>query len=221
MLFRSVDSGSTDDTVALAHKHSARVLTNAWPGYAAQKNFAASAASYDWILSLDADEEVSPELRRSIESLQASQPDCAGYEFPRLARYLGRWIRHSGWYPDRKIRLYDRRRGGWRGDFVHESVAVDGDVGDLEGDLLHYTCDTLSEHVRRVDRYTDLAAAELSRNGKTPGLARLALSPAWAFVKTFLVQQGFRDGLHGFLIAWMAAFYVLLKYAKARAAAGV
>ncbi len=214
-----VDSGSSDATVEVALARGARVIRNAWPGYAAQKNFAAGAAAHDWILSLDADEAVSPQLRRSIEALRERSLDHAGYQFPRLARYLGRWIRHGGWYPDRKVRLYDRRRGAWRGDFVHESVVVEGSVGGLEGDLLHYTCDSLTEHVARVNRYTDLAAAELRRNGSTPGLLRMLSSPPWAFFKAFAVQQGFRDGVHGLLIAWMAGVYVFLKYAKARTAA--
>ena len=213
-----VDSGSTDSTVELARGRGARVIDNAWQGYAAQKNFAASAATHDWILSLDADEEVSSRLRESIEALRERAPQHAGYNFPRLAQYLGRWVRHGGWYPDRKVRLYDRRRAGWRGEFVHESVVVDGPVGSLEGDLLHYTCASLSDHVSRINRYTDLAAAEMRQRGEAPGLGRLLVSPLWAYFKAFVLQQGFRDGVHGLLIAWMAAFYVFLKYAKARTA---
>ncbi len=213
-----VDSGSSDGTADLARRRGARVIHHDWPGYAAQKNFAASSASNDWILSLDADEEVSPRLRESIQALQERESNRAGYQFPRLAQYLGRWIRHGGWYPDRKVRLYDRRRATWRGEFVHESIVVDGPVGQLDGDLLHFTCDSLADHVGRINRYTDLAAAELRQSGASPGLARLLLSPPWAFFKSFALQQGFRDGVHGLLIASMAAAYVFLKYAKARTA---
>jgi hypothetical protein len=160
---------------------------------------------------------VTADLRASIEALQAAGPQHAGYRFSRLARYLGRWIRHSGWYPDAKIRLYDRRRGRWYGDYVHESVRVEGSVGELAGDLLHYTCDSLDDHRQRVDRYTDLAARELIENRRRVGLGILFFSPRWAFMRSLVLLQGFRDGPEGLLIARMAAAYTYSKYAKARA----
>ena len=212
-----VDSGSSDRTCEIARQSGARVFERNWSGYADQKNFAAQSASHDWILALDADEEVTPDLQASVQALQAGQPQHAGYRFPRLARYLGRWIRHSGWYPDAKVRLYDRRRARWYGDYVHESVRVDGSVGDLTGDLLHYTCDSFDDHRRRVDRYTDLAARELIDQRRPVGLGRLLISPPWAFLRSYILQQGFRDGPEGLLIARMAASYVYSKYAKARA----
>jgi glycosyltransferase involved in cell wall biosynthesis len=212
-----VDSGSADRTREIAERAGARVLTRRWTGYADQKNFAAQSASHDWILALDADEEVTVQLRASIQALQEAGPQHAGYRFARLARYLGRWIRHSGWYPDAKVRLYDRRRGRWHGDYVHESVRVEGSVGELAGDLLHYTCDSLEDHRRRVDRYTDLAARELIANRRRIGLGRLLASPPWAFLRSYVLQQGFRDGPEGLLIARMAASYTYSKYAKARA----
>lgn len=212
-----VDSGSTDRTVEIARAAGARVETRSWPGYAAQKNAAASLASHDWILSLDADEELSPELRAEIESLHAGgDPPFRAYSFPRRARYLGRWIRASGWYPDRKIRLYDRRAARWEGDYVHEAVRADGPVGRLEGDLLHYTCDSIEEHLRTLNRYTSLAAAEQRARGRRPVWTNLTLSPLWAFWRTWLFRGGFRDGFPGFIIAVTAAFYVFTKYAKAR-----
>lgn len=212
-----VDSGSSDRTCHIANQSGARVLVRDWTGYADQKNFAADSASHDWILALDADEEVTAGLRSSIEALQDREPEYAGYRFPRLARYLGRWIRHSGWYPDSKVRLYDRRRGRWHGDYVHESVNVDGSVGELTGDLLHYTCESLDDHRRRVDRYTDLAARELIANQRRVGLGQLLVSPPWAFLRSYVLQQGFRDGPEGLLIARMAAAYTYSKYSKARA----
>lgn len=212
-----VDSGSTDRTCDIARDSGATVLRRDWTGYADQKNFAASAASNNWILALDADEEVTPTLRTSIEKLNEVDALSDGYRFPRLARYLGRWIRHSGWYPDAKVRLYDRRKGTWRGDYVHESVSVDGSVGLLSGDLLHYTCDSLTDHEQRVDRYTDLAAQELIDSGRRVDWTQLLLSPGWAFVRSYVLQQGFRDGPEGLLIARMAAKYVYSKYSKARA----
>jgi glycosyltransferase involved in cell wall biosynthesis len=211
-----VDSGSTDRTREIALELGARVVQEPWRGYAAQKNFAARCATYEWILSLDADEEVSRELGDEIVALKAGTQNADGYDMPRLAQYLGRWIRHSGWYPDRKVRLYHRERGVWTGDYVHESVRITGAAGHLNGDLLHYTCRSLSEHLRTLDRYTSLAAQEvMAKKARVPGW-RLAIDPPWTFVRTYLVQLGFLDGLQGFVIAWMAALYTFLKYAKAR-----
>lgn len=211
-----VDSGSTDRTLDLAAKLGARVEHRAWSGYADQKNFAAQQASHDWILSLDADEEVSSELAAAIANLRREGPRADGYAFPRRARYLGKWIRHSGWYPDAKVRLFDRRKACWRGDFVHESVTVDGPVGRLEGDLLHYTCDSFSQHVQTVDRYTTLAAAEMRRRGRRPGLLRLFAGPPWTAFRTYFLKLGFLDGFAGLLIAVMAGFYVFCKNVKIR-----
>jgi len=211
-----VDSGSTDSTVAIAHAAGAVVVERPWSGYADQKNSAAQTADNDWILALDADEELSDDLAHEIQALQAAGPGTAsGFDFPRKARYLGQWIEHSGWYPDRKVRLYDRRKARWVGDYVHESVVVDGPVGHLQGDLLHHTCDSYSEHLRTLNRYTTLAAREMRAQGRRPGLPRLLLSPPWAFFRSFILQQGFLDGLRGLLIAWTAGLYVFAKYAKA------
>jgi len=214
-----VDSGSTDRTVAVAKSMGATVICKDWPGYAAQKNFAAEHARNDWILSLDADEAVTPRLAAGIKRLLPADSDCAGYDFPRLARYRGRWIRHSGWYPDRKVRLYDKTRGRWVGAYVHESVHLDGNVGHLEGDLLHYTCDSIDAHEANVDRYTDLAARELSDAGRQVAAWRPLLAPAHSFVKAYVLQLGFLDGRAGLTIAYMAGRYVYLKYSKARALA--
>jgi glycosyltransferase involved in cell wall biosynthesis len=211
-----VDSGSVDRTVELAENLGARVIEAGWRGFAGQKNWAAEQASNDWILSLDADEALSESLEAEIWGVKKSDPRFDAYTMPRLARYLGRWIMHSGWYPDRKVRLYDRRKAAWVGDFVHESVHVTGRVGHLESAILHFTCDSLSEHLRTLDRYTTLAAQEIvARKMKVP-LSRLIVDPAWAFVKTYIVQRGFLDGAEGLTIAHMAAFYTFLKYSKAR-----
>jgi glycosyltransferase involved in cell wall biosynthesis len=211
-----VDSGSVDRTVELAGKLGARVIEANWRGYSAQKNWAAEQASHDWILSLDADEALSEALEAEIWNLKKSGPAADAYTMPRMARYLGRWILHSGWYPDRKVRLYRRDRASFVGDFVHESVRARGSVGALENNLLHYTCDSLSEHVKTVDRYTTLAAQELAaRRVKVP-VTRLLADPAWTFVKTYFLQRGFLDGPEGLTIAHMAAFYTFLKYSKAR-----
>jgi glycosyltransferase involved in cell wall biosynthesis len=211
-----VDSGSVDRTVELATNLGARVLEAGWRGYAGQKNLATGEAANDWILSLDADEALSESLEAEIWNLKKSGPEFDGYTVPRLARYLGRWIYHSGWYPDRKIRLYDRRKAKWVGDFVHESVEVQGRLGHLKGNLLHFTCESLSEHVKTLDRYTTLAAQELAAGKVKVPLTRLIADPAWAFLNTYILKGGFMDGPEGLTIAHMAAFYVFLKYSKAR-----
>jgi glycosyltransferase involved in cell wall biosynthesis len=212
-----VDSGSSDATRDIAAKLGARVVEEPWRGYAAQKNFAASVAANDWILSLDADEAVTPELAAEIQALQKGGAPHDAYSFPRLAHYLGRWIHYSGWYPDRKVRLYNRTKARWAGEYVHESVRVDGAVGRLRGNLLHYTCASLAEHRRTLERYTSLAAQEIVAAKKPASLAHLIVDPAWTFFRTYVLQRGFLDGPQGFTIARMAALYTFLKYSKARA----
>jgi len=211
-----VDSGSIDRTVELAEKLGARVIEAGWRGFAGQKNWAAEQAAHDWILSLDADEALSEALEAEIWNVKKTGPQFDAYTMPRLARYLGRWILHSGWYPDRKVRLYDRRKSNWIGDFVHESVQVHGRLGHLESNLLHFTCDSISEHLRTLDRYTTLAAQELAARRLKVPLSRVIVDPAWTFVKSYVIQRGFLDGLEGLIIAYMAAFYTFLKYSKAR-----
>jgi glycosyltransferase involved in cell wall biosynthesis len=211
-----VDSGSVDRTIELAENLGARVIDANWRGYAGQKNWAAEQAANDWVLSLDADEALSEALEAEIWSLKKSGPRFDAYTMPRLARYLGRWILHSGWYPDRKVRLYDRRKARWVGDFVHESVHVDGRLGHLDANLLHFTCESLSEHIKTMERYTTLAAQELAARRIRVPLSRMLLAPAWTFLKTYLLQRGFLDGVEGLTIAYMAAFYTFLKYSKAR-----
>lgn len=211
-----VDSGSTDRTVELAGKLGARVVESAWLGYAMQKNFAAEQAVNDWILSLDADESLSEALEAELWQWKKRTPDRDAYTMPRLAQYLGRWIRHSGWYPDRKVRLYDRRKARWEGEYVHESVKVSGTVGHFESNLLHFTCDSLSEHLRTMDRYTTLAAEQLLASGTEVTWGRLILEPVWTFFSTYILKLGFLDGVEGLAIANMAALYNFLKYAKAR-----
>ncbi|MDX2267708.1 MAG: glycosyltransferase family 2 protein [Bryobacter sp.] len=211
-----VDSGSNDRTVELAQVHGARVVESNWRGYAAQKNFATEACSHDWILSIDADEALSEALEAEIWQLKKNGPRHDGYTMPRLAQYLGRWILHSGWYPDRKVRLFHRGKAAWEGDYVHESVKVRGPVGHLENNLLHYTCNSLSEHLKTMDRYTTLAAEQLLANRRRVSWRNMALDPAWTFFRSYILQRGFLDGPEGLAIAYMAGIYTFLKYAKAR-----
>ncbi len=208
-----VDCGSTDRTCEMARQQGARVVQRAWTNYADQKNFAAAQASHEWILGLDADEELSPELRKSLRAWKQCAPTAGAYEFARRANYLGGWIHHSGWYPDRKARLY-RRDGARFVGVVHESLEVNGPVGRLEGDLYHYTVRSLGEHIAKMDTYTTLAAEQLYAAGRRKWLPRMLLSPPWTFLQKFVLQAGFLDGHRGWLIARMAARYVFLKYRK-------
>jgi glycosyltransferase involved in cell wall biosynthesis len=209
-----VDSGSTDDTVQIAEGLGARVIVHPWEGFAAQKNFAVREARHDWVLSLDADEELDEEARDAIRTWKQSEPRAVAYRFARRARYLGRWILHSGWYPDWKIRLFHRGRARWQGDYVHESVVADGPIETLPGEILHYTCDTLDEHRKRIEFYTDLAAREMYDRRARGGVMQRLLAPLWVFISTYFFRLGVLDGVPGFLIAWMAARYVRRKYVK-------
>jgi len=211
-----VDSGSTDRTVELATKLGARVIESGWRGFAGQKNYATERCENDWILSLDADEALSEALEGELWQIKKNGPEYDAYTMPRMAQYLGRWILHSGWYPDRKVRLYNRQKAKWIGNFVHESVTVSGTIGHLHASILHFTCSSLSEHLKSMDRYTTLAAEQLVDQKAHIGWTQLALEPPWTFFRTYILQRGFLDGVEGLAIAHMAALYTFLKYAKAK-----
>jgi glycosyltransferase involved in cell wall biosynthesis len=206
-----VDSGSTDRTCQLAVQCGARVLTRAWEGYSKQKNFAAEQAKNDWILSLDADERLSVELCVAVSGWKRMNPAFAAMSMARRAFYLGKWIRHSGWYPDRKIRLYNRRQASWKGDFVHESMEVHGPLGFLQGDLLHFPYRSWQDQLDRIDRYTRLAADAARKAGKRGNPLKLLLAPPLFFIKALFLQAGLLDGWRGVLIGYMGARYVFLR----------
>lgn len=207
-----VDSQSTDDTVAIARTFTDKVFVRPWPGYVAQKNFAAEQARHDWILSLDADERISEPLADEIRGLAGD--DVAGYRIPRVTFHLGRWLRSTDWYPDFQLRLYDRRRARWTGRHVHESVKVDGPVGQLSGEILHYAYRDLSHHLQTMDRYTALAARQMFEDGRRAGWWDLATHPPAAFLRNYVLRGGFRDGVPGLIVSAMNARYVGLKLAK-------
>ncbi len=209
-----IDSGSTDGTLAIARAHADRVETRAWDGYGAQKNYAASLATHDWILSIDADERVSEGLAEQIRQLLERDPACAGYRVPRVTHYLGRWIRCTDWWPDWQLRLYDRRAGRWARVHVHESVRLDGRPGRLTGELLHYPYRDISEHLETIDRYTTLAAAELHDRGRRATWGSVALHPPLAFLRNYVLRGGFRQGTAGLIVSLLNSYYVLLKFAK-------
>lgn len=208
-----VDSGSSDGTQELARQHGARVVQQDWLGYGPQKQFAVEAAAHDWVLCLDADERVTPELRASIEAALLA-PTQGAYRFSRCNRFLGRYLRHGEGYPDWSLRLFDRRQARWSDDPVHEKVVADGSVGTLGGDLLHDSAETLAGYLDKQNKYTSLAAEAALARGKRTSFVRLALSPLLRFLKFYLLRQGFRDGLPGFVHIVIGCQNSFSKYAK-------
>jgi (heptosyl)LPS beta-1,4-glucosyltransferase len=209
-----VDSESTDETVAIARRFTDRVVTRVWPGYVAQKNYAASIATHDWILSLDADERVTPRLAADINAALAAEPTHAAYRMPRVTWYLGRWIRTTDWYPDYQLRLYDRRTAEWTGQYVHEGVAVRGSIGSLPGELQHLAFRDIAEHLETIDRYTTYAARQMLESGRRAGALDVAVHPPLAFLRNYLLRGGFRDGMVGLILSLLNSYYVFLKFAK-------
>jgi glycosyltransferase involved in cell wall biosynthesis len=209
-----VDSQSTDDTVAIARQYTDRVVVREWPGYPAQKNFAASLASHDWILSLDADERVTPSLATEIQRMLEREPDHRGFQIPRVTWHLGRWIRTTDWYPDFQLRLYDRRAAQWTGQYVHESLTVSGSVGRLREELQHFAYRDIADHLETIDRYTTYAARQMHEQGRRAGCLQIAGHPPLAFLRNYLLKGGITDGVPGLVISAMNAYYVGLKFAK-------
>ena len=210
-----VDSGSTDGTREIAQAAGARVIVNApWPGFVAQRAFATRAARHDWVLALDADERVSGALREEIEAHRRRGFDAAGYRIPRVAWYLGRWIRATDWYPDWQVRLFDRARGGWRGDLVHESVTVQGPVGHLRGELEHHPYADISDHLRKIDAYTSLWARQAHAAGRRSNALDMAAGATWAFFRNYLLKRGFLLGTSGFTVSVLNTHYTFAKLAK-------
>ena len=210
-----VDSHSTDRTREVAADCGARVIERDWPGHVAQKEFTIRAAQHDWVLCIDADERVSPALRAEILALRdAGFPGAAGWKMPRMSCYLGRWIRHGTWYPDLCLRLFDRRRGRWGGHDPHDRVELDSPPRRLAGDLLHYPYRSFAEHLRTIDNYTTIMARGLRERGRRARTSDLVLRPAVRFFRFYALKGGFLEGWRGLLLAYLAAYYVRLKYAK-------
>ena len=212
-----VDAGSSDRTREVAEAAGARVVVRApWPGFAEQRNKAMADARHDWILAVDADERVTPELRAEIERLAAAGFAHAGYKAPRVAYYMGRWIRATDWYPDPQLRLFDRRRARWTGGLVHESVKVDGSVGRLQAELEHRSYEDISAHLRAIDRYTTLWARQAHADGRRAGPLDGCLASSWAFLRNYLLRRGLLLGEAGLTISILNAYYTYLKMAKLR-----
>ncbi|HVQ56946.1 MAG TPA: glycosyltransferase family 2 protein, partial [Pyrinomonadaceae bacterium] len=191
------------------------VVVHDWPGFSDQKQFGVDAAVHDWIFSLDADERVSPQLKKEIEALRTATSKADGYRIPRLSLYMGRWIHHSGWYPDKQLRLFDRRKGRWNGRRIHESVEMNtaSKVGDLDSDIYHFGVENAAEHHKMIgERYAPLGARHMFENGITTSRLRVALAGPIAFLRSYVVKLGFLDGFPGFCIARFAAYHAYLKH---------
>jgi glycosyltransferase involved in cell wall biosynthesis len=211
-----VDSSSTDGTAEIARKYTGDVFEHEFRGYKDKHEFADSKTTGDWIFWIDADERVTPELRASIEKLRSMEdtvlPD--GFKIARKTWYAGRWIRHSGWYPDYQMRLYRKSASYWDGVAPHQTARVNGKVETLPGELLHYTKRSFSEHHRVIDSYSTLAAEHLAKNGVRSSRSKMFFGAVGAFMRTYILKQGFRDGVQGLIIACFTAYGVFLKYAK-------
>ncbi|HTK83092.1 MAG TPA: glycosyltransferase family 2 protein [Bacteroidota bacterium] len=208
-----VDADSSDKTVELARKSTEKVFVRKWEGYAAAKAFAMSQTSNEWVLWLDADERVTPDLRDEIQSLLAA-PEFRAYEVARRAYFLGKWIRHCGWYPGYVIRLFEKKSVRFSDSNVHESIVFQGSVGRLSNDLLHYTDDTLFHYTAKLNRYTSLAAADLKKKGTEFSLLGVVARPPFMFFKMYILKRGFLDGRHGLVLSLLSSGYVFTKYAK-------
>lgn len=209
-----LDSKSADRTQSLARELDARVFDEPFRGYREQKARATELAKHDWVLSLDADEALSPELSKEIlEKLENLDPKLDGFEIPRLSFHMGRWIKHGGWYPDAQVRLFHRRRASWVGGHVHERVAAQK-VLRLKNNILHWVFDDLSDQVETNNRYSSKGALDLYDKGKSFSVAKLIFKPVSKFVETYVFKRGFLDGLPGFIISVGAAYSVFLKFAK-------
>ncbi len=216
-----VDSLSTDRTVELAKRYTQNIFIKKWEGYGAAKNFAIDQARFDWILSLDADERVTPELALEVKKIVSiSSENIEGYEVARRAYFLNKWIKHCGWYPGYVIRLFKRTAVRFNEKRVHENVEVIGSVGKLENDILHFTDATLFHYLEKFNQYTTLAAEDARERGKKCSVFDLTVRVVYMFVKMFFLRRGFLDGMHGFVLSLLSANYVFVKYAKLRKITG-
>ncbi|WLQ12217.1 glycosyltransferase family 2 protein [Hahella aquimaris] len=214
-----IDSGSVDDTREIAKSLGARVIEKSWQGYGKQKQFAVEQAVNDWVLCLDADERVTPELAKEIRAVMQN-PAYSGYAMPRCNRFMGRWLRHGEGYPDLSLRLFDRSKGRWSDDPIHEKVVLESEAGRLNGDLLHFSEDGVSTYLEKQNRYTTLQAHELKRRGKKFSLVQLILSPLFRFMKFYFLKRGFLDGAPGLIHIVVGCMNSFFKYAKLRELGG-
>ena len=210
-----VDSGSSDATVQICRDLDVRVFEHDWPGFGIQKNRALSSATGEWVFSIDADERVTPELRAAIEAvLIMPENECTAYQISRISSYCGRFMRHSGWYPDHIVRLFLRDKARFTDDLVHERLITNGKVGHLDGDLLHYAFDDLEEVLRKVNQYSSAGAAMMQQKGRQASLSGAVLRGLWSFVRSYILRGGFLDGREGFMLAVSNAEGTYYRYVK-------
>ena len=209
-----VDAESKDSTVHNARKFTSNVFVKTWLGYAATKQFAVSQTQHAWVLWLDADERVLPELAIEIQKLIATHPQQAAFSVARRAYFLGRWIKHSGWYPGRVARLFHKERAKFNSAEIHEGLEINGDMGMLKNDLLHFTDPNIYHYFSKFNRYTSLAANELAAKRQAINRSDLFIRPCWMFIKMYFIRFGFLDGIQGLLLALFSSAYVFSKYAK-------
>ncbi len=209
-----VDSYSSDETAKIAKKYTKKAFQRKWTNFADQKNYANSLASCRWILSLDADERLSPELQEEILQIKEGESGCYGFSMPRQVFYLGKWIRHSGWYPDRKIRLFLKDKARWEGEYVHEKLVIEGNIQRLKGSIHHFTYRDISEHLDRINTFSELGAQQLYAKNKKCRWYHLVFLPFSRFVKSFFLKAGFLDGYAGLIISVLHGYAIFIRYAK-------
>jgi len=211
-----IDSGSTDRTVEIAEGLGAGVFYKKWEGYGPAKKEAVCKASGKWILSLDADEELSPQLAKEITDTVRSETDISGYYLKRKTNFLGRWIYHCGWYPDYVLRLFKKADGDFNDVSVHEKVVLNGQVGYLKGEILHYSYNSIKQYFEKSEVYTTLGAEKAYKENKKAGWYNIVFRPPVAFIKHYIIKLGFLDGMEGFIISVLSAMAVMVKYSKLR-----
>ena len=221
-----IDSFSTDSTVQLSEAQGARVIQREWPGYRAQKAYGLAATTHDWVLNIDADERVSPEMREGILAIlarkwQIEQGECSatdneplGYEVNRVVFYLHRWWRRGGWFPEYRVRFFYKPNVEWGGVDPHEKPIVDGPIARLDGELHHFTYRSMDEQIRRLHAHASVAAMEEAKRGRTARVKDLLVRPLVRMAKFYLIKRGYREGVAGVIVMVMEGFYTFLKYAK-------
>jgi len=209
------DSNSTDATVSIAEKYTDKIIHQPFLGYIEQKNFALEHASHDWVLSLDCDERLSPELQKAIIKIKSNIEQYEAYEMSRKTFYVYRWLNHC-WYPDKKTRLFNRTRAHWGGTNPHDHIILQSDnIKRLNGDILHYSFDSISDHLKTIDRFTEIGADELIRKNKRVTLFSPLSHASWLFIKLYIFKRGFLDGFAGLIVSVLSFMHVFIKYSKA------
>ena len=211
-----IDSQSEDKTLEIAREFPVKVYSPEWKGYGPAKQEGVKHTTYNWILSVDADEVVTADLKQEIQQVLNTESPVSGYYMPRMTNFLGKWIHHSNWYPDYVLRLFNKEKGNFNSNVVHEAIEVSGETAYLKNDLLHYSYPSLDEYFRKFNIYTLMGAEELLKKGKKAGIFEFSIKPMAAFIKHYILKKGFLDGLEGFLISFLSAVAVMVKYAKLR-----